>query len=416
MPVTRRKDTRRWVYRTVVTLPNGTCERIFGTPAINTKQAALDAERAHIERMLKPPRKEVPTFAEWFWGAEPESAEPNGRFWIEWVIGRKNKPGEQSEKKCIYQIHLRPAFGHLGLDEIGVGHIAAFRASLIQRDARPCGKPKAKKRSTGRKLSDKRINNILGVLSKSLRYAADVEVIDHAPKIGLLRHERPEIVCWELDQYARVLEAARKAGPEWYAAACLAGEAGLRVGEVKALRWREDVDLVAGTLTVNQQVRHGVVGTPKGRSRRTVPMTPRLLGALKALQVVRTGFVVRNPDGSQLSDSQARDAMYRICRLAGLPERGWHVLRHSFGTHAAMLGVNPWRLQTWMGHKRIDETMLYVNFAGAHMRPIPPTVLLAAGTEVDPDQRILKMLGARGTVVAQPTVVKREAEEVQIVN
>src|SRR5206468_1957851 len=28
-------------------------------------------------------------------------------------------------------------------------------------------------------------------------------------------------------------------GDEWYAAACLAGEAGLRVGEVKALRWRE---------------------------------------------------------------------------------------------------------------------------------------------------------------------------------
>jgi hypothetical protein len=27
---------------------------------------------------------------------------------------------------------------------------------------------------------------------------------------------------------------------------------------VKALRWREDVDLVAGTITVNQQIRHGV--------------------------------------------------------------------------------------------------------------------------------------------------------------
>ena len=135
-------------------------------------------------------------------------------------------------------------------------------------------------------------------------------------------------------------------------------------------------------------------------------------------------------DGGQLLDTrleslinqpvlifgQARDAMYRICRLAGLPERGWHVLRHSFGTHAAMVGVNPWRLQTWMGHKRIDETMLYVNFAGAHMRPIPPTVLLAAGTEVDPEQRILKMLGARGTVVAQPTTAKSEVEEVRSVN
>lgn len=29
----------------------------------------------------------------------------------------------------------------------------------------------------------------------------------------------------------------------WYAALCLAGEARLRVGEIKALRWREDVDL-----------------------------------------------------------------------------------------------------------------------------------------------------------------------------
>jgi len=43
-------------------------------------------------------------------------------------------------------------------------------------------------------------------------------------------------------------------------------------------------------------------------------------------------------------------------------------------------------------------------------------VLLAAGTEVDPDQRILRMLGARGAVVAQPTASKKEEEELQIVN
>jgi hypothetical protein len=43
-------------------------------------------------------------------------------------------------------------------------------------------------------------------------------------------------------------------------------------------------------------------------------------------------------------------------------------------------------------------------------------VLLAAGTDVDPDQRILKMLGARDTVVAQPSVVRTEAEELEIVN
>ena len=41
---------------------------------------------------------------------------------------------------------------------------------------------------------------------------------------------------------------------------------------------------------------------------------------------------------------------------------------------------------TWMGHKRIDETMLYVNFAGAHLRPIPPTIITAPQTELDPDR------------------------------
>ena len=51
--------------------------------------------------------------------------------------------------------------------------------------------------------------------------------------------------------------------------------------------------------------------------------------------------------------------------------RGWHVLRHTFGTHAALFGANPWVLMDWMGHKRIDEKMLYVHFAGAHARPTP---------------------------------------------
>jgi len=32
---------------------------------------------------------------------------------------------------------------------------------------------------------------------------------------------------------------------------CLAGEGGLRIGEIRALKWREHVDLVAGTITVD---------------------------------------------------------------------------------------------------------------------------------------------------------------------
>jgi hypothetical protein len=73
---------------------------------------------------------------------------------------------------------------------------------------------------------------------------------------------------------------------------CLAGEAGLRSGEVKALRWREDVDLLAKTITVNQQTCHGETTTPKGRTRRTIPMTGTLEHALRRQEVVREGLVV----------------------------------------------------------------------------------------------------------------------------
>jgi integrase len=270
-----------------------------------------------------------------------------------------------------------------------VAEIAKFRARLV---------------SSGRQ-SEKRINNILVVLSKALKYAVEAEVIDHAPRIGLFRVEAPEIVSWEIDEYVRLLAAAQEEGSEWYVAACLAGEAGLRIGEVRALRWKEDVDLTSQTITVNQQTRHGVTGTPKGRTRRVVPMTSTLFNALKGLSVVRSGYVVRNEDGSPLSDNQTKHTIYRICDRAGLKadrylHRTWHVLRHTFGTHAALFGVNPWRLQAWMGHKQIDETVRYVHVADAHRRDLPEPVVAAAARETDPDKRIIAMLGARAQVVA----------------
>ncbi|MFN0252823.1 MAG: tyrosine-type recombinase/integrase, partial [Kofleriaceae bacterium] len=307
MPV-RRGDDGRWRYREMVQKPDGTRERISGCAPkhINTKTAAQQALLDHIERVLHPERvpqfKEAPTFAEWF----------KGRFWREWVIGRRNKPTEVKSKDFIYEGHLKPAFGEFPLDEIGTGEIAAFRAALVEK-----------------KLSEKRINNILAVLSKALKYAVDCELILKSPKIGLYKVERPEIEPWDFAQYARLLAAAKIEGPEWYAAVCLAGEAGLRSGEVKALRWREDVDLIAKTITVNQQTCYGETTTPKGRTRRTIPMTDALDNALRALETIREGFVVRNLDGSQKSDGQANAVILRICRRAGLPEKRWHTLRHN---------------------------------------------------------------------------------------
>jgi hypothetical protein len=124
-------------------------------------------------------------------------------------------------------------------------------------------------------------------------------------------------------------------------------------------------------------------------------MTSTMHDALKRMSVIREGFVVRNLDGSHKTDDQADKAIQRICRKAGLPVRHWHTLRHAFGTHAALFGVTPWRLQAWLGHKRIDETMLYVHVAEAHHRELPEIDRARSREVDDPDQRVLAMLGAR---------------------
>ena len=61
-----------------------------------------------------------------------------------------------------------------------------------------------------------------------------------------------------------------------------------------------------------------------------------------------------------------------------------------------------------MGHKRIDETMIYVHVAENHRREIPEVVLAAGAGESDPDRRILKMLGSRGSHMAASRVSSDE--------
>ena len=68
MPAYRDQRSGVWRYRKRVRLLDGTTPRIEGTPSLNTKLAAEQAERAHIERLLRgepdKPKKEVPTFEE----------------------------------------------------------------------------------------------------------------------------------------------------------------------------------------------------------------------------------------------------------------------------------------------------------------------------------------------------------------
>ncbi len=187
-------------------------------------------------------------------------------------------------------------------------------------------------------------------------------------------------------------------------ATLLTGDAGLRLGEALGLRW-EDLDLVAGRITIARQIRKGVEGTPKGGRRRSVPLTGALAAALKALPQVRVGRLICGPEGSPVAEAVLKHGIYK--RLppcwAFRSGAGIHCATRSRRTRRAS-GSNPWRLQAWLGHSTINMTMRYVHHVEEHHRPIPEEILSAGAAILDPDQRVIAMLGARSAALRGNTV------------
>lgn len=410
-----RKDKRtgNYYFRKWVRLPDGTKERIYGAldkfgQPFKKKGDCNQAEHDAIEELKKAHKPEAPLFSLWFWGPDESKLEPVGRFWLEWVVGgpKPNSPAERANKISIYQHHLKAFFGPLRLDQIDVERINVFRAQLRGRVSDEDGT---------RVVGEKRINNILAVLSKSINYAQMVGLIARAPAVGLAKLERPEIEFIEFEEVALLLRAALfDREPEYYVAILLAYEAGLRIGEIKALNWdKGHVDMRAQTISVQEQVRSVKIkdkhvetfGGPKGRRRRVIQMSPLLYAALK--DRIRVGFVVPRVGGGHKRKYEVEAAMERIARRAGLGGKvgaKWHIGRHTFATHAAMLGVNPWTLQQWMGHQHMAETEGYVKLANERPRPIPAELLRAGADIADPAKRILAMLSARADLGVEMAV------------
>jgi len=112
-------------YRTLVHRLDGTTERVSGTPTLNTKRAAEQAERAHVDRVLRPPvaepvKNEAPMLAAF------------GERFLETYAKANNKPSEQASKRLIMKRHLRPVFGTKRLDQIGRETSRPSRPGFLQ--------------------------------------------------------------------------------------------------------------------------------------------------------------------------------------------------------------------------------------------------------------------------------------------
>ena len=90
------------------------------------------------------------------------------------------------------------------------------------------------------------MNNHLIVLRRMLSVAEEWGKIDHVPRVKWLKAARPDFDFLTFEDAEKLLTAGEG---EWRIMVAVALKAGLRQGELLALRWR-DVDFATGRIVV----------------------------------------------------------------------------------------------------------------------------------------------------------------------
>ena len=126
------------------------------------------------------------------------------------------------------------------------------------------------------------------------------------------------------------------------------------------------MDLKGKRLSVTQTDWRGQLGSPKGGRARTLDLTGRLEAALKEMRHLRGSFVFSDADGDRWDRDGMDELLWRACRRAGLREIEWHVLRHTFCSHLAMMGMAAQTIRKLAGHSSLSITERYMHLSPEH--------------------------------------------------
>jgi integrase len=233
-------------------------------------------------------------------------------FASEWFEHKRHELRPNTVAGYEYELshHLLPFFAKHCLSEIAAEEIDRYRnAKVRERDAEH--RPRRDDGRPYRPLSNETINKTLTRLSQILEVAVEYGYIERNPAAGKRRKLKvakpPRTYLDRVEQLAALLQAARELDAEARVDQKCARRpllatlvfAGLRIGEVLALRWR-DFDLAAGRLRVAEAKTDAGAG-------RYVDLLPALREEL-ALHAPRPRLHAPTTTSSRqrLADSRAR--------------------------------------------------------------------------------------------------------------
>ena len=160
---------------------------------------------------------------------------------------------------------------------------------------------------------------------------------------------------------------------------------GMRKGEILAIKYSDIRDSkihIHSSLTIptvvdraGKRTRAMVVGEPKSdASTRVIPFPKELIKELKAhraRQLVErmaiglggeSEYIFTTETGHLCDPKNIYTAYGRLLKKAGVPDRKFHALRHTYATVLVRSGIVPLSVvQKLLGHEKIETTMIYVH-------------------------------------------------------
>jgi integrase len=228
---------------------------------------------------------------------------------------------------------------------------------------------------------------LCSILGYAVKRSARYGISDNVAAATSKRREQPPAALefYEPDELRRLADAARKGAhhapsrpARSPAERCvrqaddqrdaalyvLASYAGLRLGELLALRWC-DISFSRSTVTVSRAWSAGKLTSPKSLRPRSVPLASEPLRELQRLSrysdnADAESLVFHTRDGLPLSRTGVRKRFIRARSAAGLRPLRFHDLRHTFGS-IAVREIDTVTLKDWMGHAKLSTTERYLH-------------------------------------------------------
>ena len=315
--------------------PDGRRERVRKQSPVNTKTGAKEYERQLKESLLdygtaevKPPCLTVREFSE---------------IWMRDFVASRVRPSGVTGKRSHLRKILEDGLADLPLDQVTRQHVDLFARSRSEAGN-----------------SAKTVNNYLATLRKLLKTAEQWGHISRAPQFEQLPVGEQK-VDWLDHQSTEALIAATEEA--WRPMVALAVNTGLRLGELRALRW---ADVGKDRLQVCQSIWQNTEPcAPKNGKIRTVPLNASALEALRLQpRALGSEFVFAGNGAAARTLSACEWRLEKASKTALGRRIGWHVLRHTFASHLAQAGVSLLAIRELLGHSSLKMVLRY-----AHLCP-----------------------------------------------